>query len=434
MKTTVRTNPAIGETIISFTHSSGLPVYINPKPHATAFAVIAAKFGSCDTAFRLSSEKRFTSVPDGTAHFLEHKLFDSESGENAFERYALTGAEANAYTTFERTAFQFSCTENFDENLSILLDLVTHPYFTSSSVKKETGIICQEIGMYDDDPDWQLQKNLLDALYVRNPVKIDIAGTAGTIAGITPELLYRVHGAFYHPSNMVLCISGNVTPEQVAAVCDACLTADPAPDIILLPSDEPERINRRRVTSELEVAQPLFAVGIKEPVPDPSDNELRRSAEHAILLQMMFGQSGSFYCDAYESGLLTDRFDFGYVNSRDWSYISVEGAADNPDAVLPAVLAEIEKRREVFFTDEEFSRAKKVVYASELLAYTGTADTASRMSAAALEGCDILDYADIIASVTPEDVRKRLDSGYDPDTAAISIVFPRNHTGKDTEK
>ena len=184
--------------------------------------MFATNFGSIDTVCPPIDGGEPVKVPDGTAHFLEHKLFENEDGD-AFARYAETGADANAFTSFDKTAYLFSCTDRFADSLEILLDFVQNPYFTEKTVKKEQGIIGQEIKMYEDSPSWRVMFGLLDALYAKHGVKIDIAGTVDTIAGITPELLYTCYHSFYNPANMVLVVCGDVTAGQVLGVCDKVL-------------------------------------------------------------------------------------------------------------------------------------------------------------------------------------------------------------------
>lgn len=418
----VKENKALGEKYYHFVHSSGLPVYVCPKNHETAFAAVAVKYGSCDN--RLPTPEGIVTVPDGTAHFLEHKLFENPDGTDAFETYAKNGGDANAFTSFERTEYIFSCTENFYINLATLLKMVFTPHFTKESVDKEQGIIGQEIKMYEDDPDWRALLGMLEGMYVNNPVRKDIAGTAESISHITPEILYDIHKVFYHPSNTVLCICGNVEIEEVKKVCDECM-GEYEPIHIDLPGIyEPENVNTPRVSVTLKIGMPQFALGIKERIPEKEDNDLLRSAEHAVILQLLFGSSSEFYCDNYASGLISDRFSYSYYNSRDWSYISVEGAADDPEAVCEAVKGEIQKRKNTFFTPEEFNRAKKVIYATECLSFNSTSETANRLAAAALEGCDMFDYASIIGNLTYEGVKSRFNASYDMEKSVLSVVYP----------
>lgn len=417
----VKENKVLGEKYYHFIHSSGLPVYVCPKNHETAFAALAVKYGSCDN--RLPTENGIITVPDGTAHFLEHKLFENPDGTDAFETYTKNGGDANAFTSFEKTEYIFSCTENFYINLKTLLEMVFTPHFTKESVQKEQGIIGQEIKMYEDDPDWRALLGMLEGMYVNNPVRKDIAGTVESIADITPDVLYGIHKVFYHPSNTVLCICGNVAVDEVKKVCDECM-GEYKPIRIDLPEIyEPETVNQSRVSLSLKIGMPQFAMGIKESIPK-DDDDLSRSAEHAVILQLLFGSSSEFYCDNYASGLISDRFTYSYYNSRDWSYISIEGAADDPEEVYKAVCNEIAKRKEVFFTEEEFNRAKKVIYATECLSFNSTSETANRLAAAALEGCDMFDYAAVIGATTYEDVKNRFISGYDMEKSVLSTVYP----------
>ena len=211
-------SPRTGDSIFVEDHASGLKIMVYPKPgYRSAYAVFGTRYGSVNTRFKADGE--LVSVPDGIAHFLEHKMFESEEGD-AFAKYAKTGASANAFTSFDQTCYLFSCTENFEKSFEILLDLVQSPYFTEQTVQKEQGIIGQEIRMYDDSPDWRVMVNLLNALYHNHPVKIDIAGTVESIAEITAEKLYQCYRAYYNLHNMVLCVAGNVDPGEVVKIAD----------------------------------------------------------------------------------------------------------------------------------------------------------------------------------------------------------------------
>ncbi|WP_312640611.1 EF-P 5-aminopentanol modification-associated protein YfmH, partial [Hydrogenoanaerobacterium sp.] len=223
MNKTVISSERLGENYVKIKHSSGLTMLLCPKPQfSSAYALFGAEIGSIDTTFKTSKDNDFVTVPAGIAHYLEHKLFESEDGD-AFERYAKTGASANAYTSFDKTAYLFSCADNFKESIEILLDFVTHPYFTEETVRKEQGIIGQEIKMYDDNPDWRVLFNLLGALYVNNPVRVDIAGTVESIAEIDADLLYRCYNTFYNLNNMVLVVAGNFEIDTVLEAADRIL-------------------------------------------------------------------------------------------------------------------------------------------------------------------------------------------------------------------
>ena len=258
MNKTILSSPILGERLLRVEHPTGLTILMCPmEGFSTAYAMFAAKVGSIDTTFKTQKEEDFVEVPAGIAHFLEHKMFECEDGD-AFAKYAKTGASANAYTSFDRTAYLFSCSDNFRESMEILLDFVTKPYFTPETVQKEQGIIGQEIRMYDDDPGWRSLFNLLGALYHVNPVKLDIAGTTDSIAQITSDLLYRCYHTFYNLRNMVLVVAGNFQPEVVLELADKVLKKGEDITVQWRRADEPAPVVAHYVEQALPVSTPLF--------------------------------------------------------------------------------------------------------------------------------------------------------------------------------
>ena len=251
-----------GESYVKCEHESGLQIYILEKPlYNSAYALFGTKYGSIDNVFSVNGEQ--TEVPEGIAHFLEHKLFESEDGD-AFTRYAETGAYANAFTSFDKTCYLFKCSTRFYDNLEILLDFVQSPYFTAATVQKEQGIIGQEIRMYDDSPGWRVMFNMLLAMYKNHPVRIDIAGTTESIAEITDELLYKCYNTFYNPQNMFLCIAGNVDTDKVLKMVEEQLKPKEKQDLCRIMPEEPDEILKPYVEQALEVVIPLFCFGYKE--------------------------------------------------------------------------------------------------------------------------------------------------------------------------
>ena len=278
-KYAVKENKMLGEKHYSFKHSSGLEVFVFPKAMTTSYAIFATRYGAVDNKFKLDSDKDFTVVPDGIAHFLEHKLFECEGGVDAFELFAKTGASANAYTSNTMTGYLFSCTEKFYESLEILLDFVTHPYFTEATVNKEQGIIAQEIKMYEDHPGARLHKELMRALYAKNKINIDVAGTVESIAQIDAQILYKCYNTFYNLNNMTLCVCGNVDVDLVKDVCDKMLSVAEPFNVIrdTEDSDEPRHVNKTRAYCSLDVSKPIFAIGIKDnDIPSIPDERMKK--------------------------------------------------------------------------------------------------------------------------------------------------------------
>ena len=416
-------NKAINECYYYTKHKSGLDVYVVPKKMSTSYALFGTKFGSVDNHFIADGKEII--LPDGIAHFLEHKMFENEDGTDTFARYAKTGANANAYTTFERTCYLFSATENVYESLEILLDFVRSPYFTDETVRKEQGIIGQEIRMYDDNPGWQLYFGMLTGLYHNNTVRIDTAGTVSTIAEITPEKLFEAYNAFYNLENMALCVCGDVEPEEVEKVCDKVLKYVKSPEIKRIYPEEPEGIYKEFVSKQLEVAMPLFAVGIKDNMVPVTGKELaKKQAEYDILLDIMFGKSSSFYTELYEKNIIDSSFSYGYEASETFAHCEISGSSENPEEVYRLIKDEISKYKKNGIDRDIFERIKRANYASTLRAFNSTEDIANDFLVHVFSGFDMLDYPGVIAEVTYEDVCKRLKDAFGENTFVLSTILP----------
>lgn len=416
----------IGEGYFTWQHTSGLPIYVIPKKHSATYALFGTRYGSIDNKFKTERDPDYLELPDGVAHFLEHKMFEDENGVDAFTRYAVTGASANAFTSFDRTCYLFSCTEGFEQNLEILLDFVSHPFFSEKTIAKEQGIIGEEIAMYDDNPGWCVFFNLLNAMYHNHPVRKSIVGTRESIAKITPEMLYRCTDTFYNLRNMVLIICGDVTPEQVNAVCDKVLTTvAPEQTIERVFPEEPAEICTPYMEGFFEISQPIVELGFKDVPADNPTDRMKISAANAITMQLLFGKSGEFYNRLYESGLISDKFGGSYTQERQLAFTEVSAYCNDPEALKIAVCEEIDKRREQYFTEEEFETAKRVVYANNLFNFDSTDDIANTfMSFWQSEG-DYLAYSALLSEITYAEAKDIFRRTVRTDRCAMSVVFPK---------
>lgn len=421
MSYTLKEYRDIGEKVYYRKHKSGLDVYYVPKQHSNTYAIFGTKYGSVDVEFKVG-DGDFISVPDGVAHFLEHKLFEDENGNDAFARYAAFGGNANAYTSFGRTCYLFSCTENFEQNLEILLDFVTHPYFSDKSVAKEQGIIAEEIKMGEDNPARKVYFGMLRALYHNHPLRIEVAGSVDSIMQITPKLLYDCYNTFYNLRNMALVVCGDTDTAVIDTVCDKILKTAPEQIIERVRYDEPDTVCMKRVCACLPVSRPIFNIGIKEKAPAKEEDIGRKSAVYEIILQIIFGKSGEFYNNMYEEGLLNSSFGAYFGCASDYAYIEIGGESDEPDEVMNRVCEEIVRRKESLFSVEEFERAKKVVYANNLFALDSTDDVASSFLEHRLAGTDFFEYFEHLAKVSFDEAKSMLLSGFDIEKTVISIV------------
>lgn len=419
----IKENKAINERYYYKKHKSGLDVYVYPKDFGTSYAAFATKFGSCEREFE--ADGKHVVLPDGVAHFLEHKMFENSDGRDTFELYAKTGANANAYTSNNRTVYLFSAAENVYESLEILLSFVTDPYFTDKTVAKEQGIIGQEIKMYDDNPDWQLYFGMLNGLYINNPVRIDIAGTVDTIAKITPEILFDAYNTFYNLENMMLVVCGQFEPEKVDELCDKLLKAKPAPRTERIYPDEPKCVNTPLVTRKMQVANSIFSVGIKDnECPMKGKALAKKKAEYEILLDLMFSKASLFYSRMTKSELMDNDFSFTYDGHENFGYCELSGSASKPSVVFDEIKKEVAYYKKNGFSEESFERTKRARYASLLRTFNSTEEISNEMVNFVFDELDILDYPEIVASVTKEDVEKRLENGFFEDGFTLSEIYP----------
>ncbi len=422
----IKRNELIKEEYTLVHHKSGLDIYLVPKKkHSSAYAVIGTKFGSMDNIFMAEGDTEYTVLPDGVAHFLEHKLFEDESGVDAFEKFAKYGGNANAFTSFSKTVFLFSCTENFKENLTVLLETVMHPHFTKENVQKEIGIISEEIRMYDDNAGWQVYFNMLRAMYAVHPIRNDIAGSKASISKITPELLYKAYSCFYSPSNMALVVCGDVDIETIHDVEDEAIPERKCQKVILPPISEPEDVCRKRISRSMEVGQPLFSIGIKEKPAENGHDAMVREAAHEIIQQLLFGSSSDFYTRCYESGLIGSRFSFDFAYSRMFAFVEISGAANDPEKLFDEICREITYRKQHFFDKSDFERIKKAVYADNLFDFESTESIANSFLTYKFEGGDMLDYAIILAEIDYDTVKDIFMQCYDVEKAVLSTVTPK---------
>ncbi len=426
MKRIEYTSALLREEYTYVEHASGLPIYVFPKKMTNTYALFATKYGSMNTHFRVG-EKRVAS-PEGIAHFLEHKLFEAPDGTDTFTRFSALGADSNAYTDYDKTAYLFSCTEHVEEALAELLTFVTEPHFTAESVERERGIIGEEIHEDEDSPWERAYLNLVKALYHNNPVRNNVLGTVKTIAKITPELLYECYNAFYRLDNMALVVCGNVTPEQVLAVADRILPAvrEEKETVTRLFPAEPKSIRRARVNARMQVAKPIFYIGIKDNGRFESPEEkLRHDLSVALLNEILFSQAGPFYSQLFEDGLVSPSFSFGYSCDNDqFAFTCLSGESKAPEAVYDALMDYLEGVKKNGLSDEDFERCRRVMYADEIRAYDSTDEIANRLLSFVFDGSQIFDVPTVLQTITKKELEELLHTLYTPTNFAMSVVRP----------
>ncbi|MDO5124370.1 MAG: pitrilysin family protein [Eubacteriales bacterium] len=408
----------LGEKYYEIDHKSGLKIFVWPKEgYNTTYGIFGTPFGSTYNHFTVDGEE--VRVPDGIAHYLEHKLFESEEGD-AFTLYASTGANANAYTSFEKTCYLFSCTSQFERCLEILLDFVRNPYFTAETVKKEQGIIGQEIKMYDDSADWRVMFNMLEGLYHNHPVKIDIAGTVESISHITAEKLYKCYNTYYNLHNMALTVVGKADVDTVLEICDRMLTPQDKVDVTTHFPHEPYEVLKPYVEQKLPVAVPLFNLGFK-----CSGERLMTENEIAytdILLFLLASSASPMYRELLDKGLINSTFSYEQFEGPGYFTIIFGGESRDPKSAEIIIKKYIDTLREKGIDDEDFEIAKKATYGDALSSLNSVDTVANLTEDFCFNNRKIFTYFDAISKATKEDIENRLREILDTDNTTLSVV------------
>lgn len=404
-------------------HKSGLEIMLIPKDISENYALFSTRYGGSDNCFKLEGEKEFTRVPDGIAHYLEHKMFESETGEDTFVRFARYGANANAFTSSNITAYLFGATGYFKENLEILLDYVTHPYFTKENVEKEQGIIGQEIKMGEDNPYRAVYMNLLRALYKDSQANVSVIGTVESIAQITPELLYSCYNTFYNLSNMMLVISGRATMDEILEVCDKVLKIKEPVKIVRSYNDEQREVSEKRISKKFEISKPIFRIGVKDPdVSSTPEARMKRNAEGTLLYQLLFGETSPFSIEMYESGFIND-FHGYYESGKICAHGTIGGECDDPEAAFDKVVAYVEKKKKEGFSNADFERIKKAEYA-EMVRSLDSPHLPDAVTFYKIDDLNMFEYIEYIKNVKFEDMQPLCEEMFRDEYFCMSAAYP----------
>ncbi len=414
-------NKLLNDSYYEIDHSSGYKIFVYPKEnYSSSYAIFGTKYGSIDTCFRLEGQENFTEIPEGIAHFLEHKLFESEELD-AFARYAKTGASANAYTSFDKTCYLFSCTDNFEDSLDILFDFVQNPYFTEQTVQKEQGIIGQEIRMYEDEPGWESLFVLLRAMYQNHPVRIDIAGTVESISHITADLLYECYNTFYNPANMALAVAGNVTVEQVLRIADKMLRPNENRKIERKFKEEPATVVEKTMVKNLPVSMPLFAIGFKEDIKTPC-RTLKESVVSNLLLDIVAGKTSSLYERLLDEGLINTTFDTEYFEGYGYSAHIFTGESHEYEKVREYINEELKRVVENGVNEDDFNRIKKKHYGNFIMNFNDIDSISNSLIGAYFNGEGLFQQLEVLESITVEDVNDRLRKAINIENSSMSVI------------
>ncbi|MGI6123795.1 MAG: EF-P 5-aminopentanol modification-associated protein YfmH [Acetivibrionales bacterium] len=413
----------LGETIYEYEHKTGLKVFFVKKAgYNKKTAMFGTNYGSIDSVFKVQGNDKEIHVPDGIAHFLEHKLFEQEDG-NMLDKFTALGSNPNAFTSFNQTVYYFSCTDLFEENFRMLLDYVQKPWLTDENVEKEKGIIGQEIRMYEDNADWRVFFNLLDCLYVNHPVKLEIAGTIESISKITKELLYDCYNTFYTPSNMVVVVVGDFEPEKVFSIVDDMIQFKDKGKVEKKYPDEPKEINREYNEQKLAVSMPLFNMGVKDNVQVSGLELLKRRIGLGIALYYTMGRSSDLYNRLYEERLINDSFRFEVSLNSSYGYLAWGGQSPDPKKTAGIISEELKKISTNGIGQEAFKRIKKSQEGMFIRSLNSIDSIAREIMDSYFNGANYFDVSKAYEQVDIEFTNRVMKEVFENQTA-LSVINP----------
>ena len=396
----------------------------NMPGYNAVHAVFATNFGSVDRSFIMNGERY--DIPAGVAHFLEHKMFENEDGD-AFDKYAKTGANANAFTSFDKTCYIFTATDKVDESLDILLNFVTTPYFTPQTVEKEQGIIGQEIKMYDDSANWRILFGVLEGLFVNHTVRDDIAGTVESIAQITDKMLYDCAKAFYSPSQMLLSVAGNITLDTVLAACDRAGFRYETLEVERLHTDEPDEINYTEKSINMPVSVPLIAVGFKEKMSSPVTISEELCGE--IIMDVLTGSTSKLFNKLYDLNIVNGTFEGEVFSGTDYYATIISGETAYPDVLLKEIEMAIDELKKEGIGEEDFLTSKNSMYGSMIVDFENVEEVATSIANNHFKGRTAYTAIETLSKITLDDVNSQLQTMFRPDKRTVFTVMPME--GKD---
>ena len=404
---------------------NGLKVIIIPKKNTNKkMAIMGTKFGSIDNHFINPKNNEEVTIPDGVAHFLEHKMFEQEDGTNSLDTLTSMGAEANAYTTNDHTAYYFETTDNFELAFKELLNYVFHPYYTDENVEKEKGIISQEIKMYDDDPISKVFLNALQCMYNKCPVRIDVAGTVESVNKITKDILYSCYNTFYHPSNMILAVCGNFEPEYILNLIKENMDHfEKQNKIQRIYPVEDKAICKKEKEEKMEVSIPAFVIGIKDEV--ENTDIVKKELILNIILNCIFDENSKLFKELYEKGLIISEPDLEYEYSDIYSHLMIFSYSKNPQLLYERFKEEVRRLIKEGIDEKTFNRTKNKIYGRLITSYNSSAQIARTFMRDYLNNVVSFDYIEKWKEINITDINEMLKSKFNEEKMVLSVINPK---------
>ncbi len=420
-------NDNIKERVLFRETHNGLKVFFMPKEGYTKqYAIFSTNYGSVDNTFIPIGSKEEITVPEGIAHFLEHKLFE-EPDQNIFDLFSEFGANVNAFTNFNQTSYLFNSTDNFYESLKLLVQFVQNPHFTDENVEKEKGIIGQEIKMYEDNPNWKVFFNCLETMYVNHPVKIDIAGTVDSISHINKELLNTCYNTFYNPANMVLFVIGDLDIHKIMETIEKSeKTIERRIENIQRKFPvEPKEVGLSPIVKHMETAVPLFYIGFKDyDLGLTGEKHVKKDSITNLILEMLFGKSSVFFNYLYDKGLIDNNFGSYYTGKENYGHSLIGGQSPDPEKVFEEIIGLINKPIDQILKEEDFNRIKSKNLGSFIMGFNSIEFIANNFVDMYFDDFNLLNYLNLIETIEFQELIQRFKEHFTEDNVVLSIIKP----------
>ena len=404
--------------------SNGIDVVFIPKKTNKKYIIWGINYGSINNKF-ISNGKEIV-IPDGSAHYLEHKLFEQENGTNSLDVLSNLGVDANAYTTNNHTAYLFECTENFDDGLDELMDYVQNPYFTDENIDKERGIIEQEIMMYKDYPEWELYMHAIEAMYHNNPIRIDVAGSKESIQEITKETLYSIYENFYTPNNSIIVVSGDFKPEDVfEKIKSRMVMKESSNNVQKVYPEEPNEIKEKEVKEKMDISVPMFMLGFKDN--DLNGDFVKKEIAIDIIFNYLYSKSSKFHNDLYEEGKIISEINFNYEYALEYSHVLLQGQSDDVYYVINRILKELKELKQNGFDNSRLENIRRKVYGERIKDnFNSVSSISTEYVANFFRKINVFEYFEEFETINAQYLNKVLDEMFDENNMVISIIEPKN--------
>ena len=398
--------------VFTETLDNGLEIYVIPlKSRNNIYTTFSTKYGSIHNEFVPIREEKMKKVPDGVAHFLEHKVFEQSDGTDPFTFYSERGADANAFTTTDKTTYLFKGPDFFKENIEYLLDYVQEPYFTDENVEKEKGIIEQEIRMYQDDPYSRLYEGILYNSFIEHPIKYPIIGNVESIHSITKEDLYTCYHTFYHPSNMMVVVTGRVDPKEVIDIIKENQSKkqfEKATKVEVRQYKEPDKVAKETEVIHLNVTIPKVSVNYKINIEKVKDIPRRKILLYlSIFMNSKFGMTSLFLEKLKNKEIVHTPLDVDYVTTDTHMLWMILGETKEKESLIDAIEKEMQSLK---IEESEFERKKKNMLSSQIYMSENIESVNSKIMNNIIKYKEVLyqDY-EMIESLTITEMKKLLD-------------------------